>query len=222
MALPLLLCGHLLLAQLQALDGVSRETKKAKTMSDKPTTMSPEEFAEFINAKGEKEATLPEVVYPPAKPPRPPVTELEKQIVLNHLEGMNPTAAARAASEDAAERTPSALCRRAQKAIERVASQHEIMCKALDQHNVTADRIAGRLSELLNAKTVIKMRAEKGGDYLEEVEDNKSSLTAIDLAAKMRGLYAPKVTEHYEMSFEERLERIEIEYLERKDDGSDE
>lgn len=69
--------------------------------------------------------------------------------------------------------------------------------------------LAGKLKELCNATTLIKRRDASGEDELVEVTDNRNQLEATRTVIELLDGFPPKRTEHFEMTFEERLLRLD-------------
>lgn len=83
---------------------------------------------------------------------------------------------------------------------------NQTMLEALHKHDVTPERIARKVSDLLDSETAVRTR-----EGIVMVPDNKVQLSAVDMVNKLAGTYAPKATINAEFHFESILDELEEE-----------
>lgn len=129
----------------------------------------------------------------------------EAEVLENLAKGMSPEEAVKAAGYG--QKMSTANCKTlANHLWKKHMDANQTMLEALHRKGVTPDRIAGKVSDLLDAETAVRTK-----EGVMMVPDNRVQLSAVDMVNKLAGTYAPKATINAEFHFESILDELEEE-----------
>lgn len=137
---------------------------------------------------------------------RPPPGQLdprEAQLLVNrYIHGMTLADSAMSAGYACSNRNSAAS--RAQKVIDKHRDGNSEFLAAIERAGISADELATKLSEGLNAMQTVRT----GEDSFEDKPDHRTRHKFLETALDIVGARAPKKVEITELSFEERLFQI--------------